>query len=48
MATGSEFVTKSIGAVGRNRLAHGVTELWTADRDFSRFPALRIRNPCVS
>lgn len=26
-------------------LAHGVTELWTADRDFSRFPALRTRNP---
>ena len=28
-------------------LAHGVTELWTADRDFSRFPALRARNACV-
>jgi uncharacterized protein len=28
-------------------LAHGVTELWTVDRDFSRFPALRIRNPLV-
>ncbi len=26
-------------------LAHGVRELWTADRDFGRFPALRIRNP---
>ncbi|HMF96517.1 MAG TPA: TA system VapC family ribonuclease toxin [Vicinamibacterales bacterium] len=26
-------------------LAHGVTELWTVDRDFSRYPALRIRNP---
>ncbi|HET9063820.1 MAG TPA: TA system VapC family ribonuclease toxin [Candidatus Binatia bacterium] len=26
-------------------LAHGVRELWTADRDFSRFPALRTRNP---
>jgi hypothetical protein len=24
---------------------HGVTELWTADRDFARFPGLRIRNP---
>ena len=24
---------------------HGVTELWTADRDFSRFPGLRTRNP---
>lgn len=26
-------------------LTHGVTELWTADRDFSRFPALTARNP---
>lgn len=28
-------------------LEHGITELWTADRDFSRFPALRVRNPLV-
>jgi len=28
-------------------LDHGITELWTADRDFSRFPALKIRNPLV-
>jgi hypothetical protein len=28
-------------------LAHGVTELWTADRDFSYFPRLRTRNPLV-
>lgn len=26
-------------------LAHGVRELWTADRDFGRFPRLRARNP---
>lgn len=26
-------------------LTHRVDELWTADRDFSRFPALRTRNP---
>jgi hypothetical protein len=26
-------------------LAHGVRELWTADRDFSRFPALATSNP---
>ncbi len=26
-------------------LHHGVTELWTADRDFARFKALKIRNP---
>ncbi|MFT3777490.1 MAG: PIN domain-containing protein [Ottowia sp.] len=29
-------------------LAHGVRELWSADRDFSRFPALRVRNPLVA
>lgn len=28
-------------------LRHGVTELLSADRDFSRFPALRVRNPLV-
>jgi len=28
-------------------LAHGVRELWTADRDFGRFPALRVVNPLV-
>jgi len=26
-------------------LASGVTELWTLNRDFSRFPALKTRNP---
>lgn len=26
-------------------VVHGVRELWTADRDFSRFPALTTRNP---
>jgi hypothetical protein len=29
-------------------LEHGVAELWTADRDFSRFPGLRARNPLVA
>jgi toxin-antitoxin system PIN domain toxin len=24
---------------------HGVSELWTTDRDFARFPGLRLRNP---
>ena len=28
-------------------LEHGVRELWSADRDFSRFPALRVVNPLV-
>jgi hypothetical protein len=27
--------------------AHGVKELWTADRDFSAFPSVRTRNPLV-
>ena len=26
-------------------LQHGIRELWTIDRDFSRFPELRVRNP---
>lgn len=26
---------------------HGVRELWSADRDFSRFPELRVVNPLV-
>jgi uncharacterized protein len=28
-------------------VSHGVRELWTADRDFSRFPALRATNPLI-
>lgn len=28
-------------------LSHGVAELWSADRDFSRFPSLKTRNPLV-
>ena len=28
-------------------LSHGVRELWSADRDFSRFPELPKRNPLV-
>jgi hypothetical protein len=27
---------------------HGVRELWTADRDFSRFPGLNVRNPLIA
>lgn len=29
-------------------LSHGISELWTADRDFSRYPALKTRNPLVA
>jgi len=28
-------------------LLHGVDELWSADRDFSRFPELKAKNPLV-
>ncbi len=28
-------------------LHHGVDELWTLDRDFQRFPDLRVRNPLI-
>lgn len=27
---------------------HGVRELWTVDRDFSRFPGLKVRNPLLT
>jgi toxin-antitoxin system PIN domain toxin len=33
-----------VGALCR---LHGVRELWTADRDFGRFPGLTVRNPLV-
>lgn len=29
-------------------LDHGVSELWTADRDFLKFPSLRVRNPLTN
>lgn len=29
-------------------LYHGVAELWSTDRDFSRYPALKTRNPLTS
>lgn len=29
-------------------LQHGVRELWSADRDFGRFPQLRVSNPLVA
>lgn len=28
-------------------LLHGITELWTADRDFGRFSVLKTRNPLL-
>ena len=29
-------------------IGQGISELWTADRDFSRFPELKTRNPLVN
>lgn len=43
--TGPQVHDARIAAICRQ---HGVTELWTADRDFGRFPALRVRNPLIS
>jgi hypothetical protein len=28
-------------------LTHGVEELWSADRDFSRFPGITVKNPLL-
>jgi uncharacterized protein len=35
------------GRIAALCLHHGVRELWSADRDFSRFPALTVRNPLL-
>jgi uncharacterized protein len=35
------------GRIAALCLENGITELWTADRDFSRFPALKVKNPLV-
>ncbi len=42
--TGSRVHDARIAAIC---LEYGVSELWTADRDFGRFPSLRSRNPLV-
>ena len=28
-------------------IENGVREFWSADRDFNRFPSLKVRNPLV-
>jgi toxin-antitoxin system PIN domain toxin len=43
-ATGGQVHDARVAALC---LHHGVAELWSADRDFSRFPELRVRNPLV-
>lgn len=42
---GGQFHDARIAAIC---IENGVTELWTADRDFSRFPQLKTRNPLVA
>ena len=42
--SGAQFHDAKIAAIC---LSNGVREFWTADRDFSRFPALRVKNPLV-
>jgi toxin-antitoxin system PIN domain toxin len=35
------------GRVAALCMDHGVAELWSADRDFNRFPGLTVRNPLI-
>jgi toxin-antitoxin system PIN domain toxin len=42
--TGAQIHDARVAALCRH---HGVRELWSADRDFSRFPDLVVRNPLV-
>lgn len=43
-ATGPLVHDARIGAICHN---HGVKEIWTADRDYSRFEGVRMRNPLL-
>lgn len=36
------------GRIAALCLEHGVSELWSLDRDFSRFPAIRVVNPLIA
>ncbi len=40
--TGGQIHDARIAAIC---IQHGVRELWSADRDFGRFPALKVINP---
>lgn len=42
--SGPQVHDARVGALCRQ---HGVRELWTADRDFGRFPGLALRNPLL-
>jgi len=43
--SGPRIHERGIAALG---LHHGVSELWSADRDFSAFPQIKVRNPLVN
>ena len=43
--TGPQVHDARVAAICRH---HGVRELWTSDRDFSRFPQLTVVNPLVA
>ena len=43
--TGGRVHDARIAALCRQ---HGVRELWSADRDFSRFPGLNVTNPLIA
>lgn len=42
--SGAQFHDARVAAIC---LSHGVSVLWTADRDFSRYPGLKTHNPLV-
>lgn len=44
-ASGGQIHDARIAALCQH---HGVRELWTADRDFSRFPGITVRNPLIT
>ena len=43
--TGGQVHDARIAAICRH---HGVRQLWSADRDFSRFPSLSVVNPLLA
>jgi toxin-antitoxin system PIN domain toxin len=44
LVTGPQVHDARVAALCR---LHGIQELWTADRDFSRFHGLKVRNPLI-
>jgi toxin-antitoxin system PIN domain toxin len=44
MAIGPLIHDARVAAICRS---HGITEIWSADRDYSRFEGMRVRNPLL-